>query len=275
MCGLWPRLRQDSPTLLRSVGVSLRFVQIVLPLAILDELMHLDVPERDIDIIRVESVDWTATRPSETSLVWADVLGQAWINARPIGRYLTLMFIAGVIAGGVVERNGILIVGAMAVSPDLLPICATSVGIVSGRTVLALRAFVTLWVGLGLVIVTAAMLSALLKLTGLLPDDFRVEDSPLSTLAHTDYSTVLIALAAGVAGMLSFESRASAAVGVAISVTTIPASAYLGVAIGGGGIDNALGALVVLIVNVGLLIVSGTGTLLLQRLLPNQSGAPI
>ena len=37
--------------------------------------------------------------------------------------------------------------------------------------------------------------------------------------------------------MLSFETRASAAVGVAISVTTIPASAYLGVAIGGGGID--------------------------------------
>ena len=57
--------------------------------------------------------------------------------------------------------------------------------------------------------------------------------------------------------MLSFETGASAAVGVAISVTTIPASAYLGVAIGGGGIDEALGALVVLIVNVGLLIFAG------------------
>jgi Domain of unknown function (DUF389) len=42
----------------------------------------------------------------------------------------------------------------------------------------------------------------------------------------------LIALAAGVAAILFFETRASAAVGVAISVTTIPASAYLGVAIG-------------------------------------------
>ena len=68
---------------------------------------------------------------------------------------------------------------------------------------------------------------------------------------------MLIALAAGVAAMLAFETRASAAVGVAISVTTIPASAYLGVAIGAGGTDSALGALVVLLVNVGLLIFAG------------------
>jgi hypothetical protein len=86
---------------------------------------------------------------------------------------------------------------------------------------------------------------------------------------------VLIALAAGVAAMLSFETRASAAVGVAISVTTIPASAYLGVAIGGGGIDHAMGALVVLVINVSLLILSGTLTLLVQRRLPSRSGAPI
>ena len=74
--------------------------------------------------------------------------------------------------------------------------------------------------------------------------------------------------------MLSFETRASAAVGVAISVTTIPASAYLGVALGAGGIDHALGALVVLLINVSLLIVSGTLTLLVQRWLPSRSGTP-
>jgi uncharacterized membrane protein len=140
---------------------------------------------------------------------------------------------------------------------------------------LAFRAFATLTLGLGMVVVTAAVLSLLLKVTGILPDDFTVEQSGLSALAHTDYSTVLVALAAGVAAMLSFETGASAAVGVAISVTTIPASAYLGVAIGGGGIDEALGALVVLLVNVGLLIVAGTLTLLVQRILPNRSGAPV
>jgi len=207
---------------------------------------------------------------------WIEVIGQARANSRLLARYLALINVAAVIAAlGVITSSSILIVGAMAVSPDLLPICATCVGLVARRYELARRAFVTLTLGLGLVVVTAAVLSFLLKVTGLLPDGFQVENSSLVNLAHTDYSTVLIALAAGVAAMLSFETKASAAVGVAISVTTIPASAYLGVAIGGGGIEHALGAAAVLAINVSLLIVSGTLTLLIQRWLPNRSGAPI
>jgi uncharacterized hydrophobic protein (TIGR00271 family) len=207
---------------------------------------------------------------------WVEVMGQARANSRPLARYLALINVAAVIAAlGVINSSSILIVGAMAVSPDLLPICATAVGIVGGRYALARRAFMTLVVGLLLVVVTAMVLSALLKWTGLLPDGFKVEESSLATLAHTDYSTVLIALAAGVAAMLSFETRASTAVGVAISVTTIPASAYLGVALGGGGIEHAMGAAVVLAINVSLLIVSATLTLAVQRWLPNRSGAPV
>ena len=207
---------------------------------------------------------------------WIEVIGQARANSRLLARYLALINVAAVIAAlGVITSSSILIVGAMAVSPDLLPICATCVALVARRYALARRAFTTLTLGLGLVVATAALLSFLLKLTGLLPEGFAVENSSLTNLAHTDYSTVLIALAAGVAAMLSFETKASAAVGVAISVTTIPASAYLGVAIGGGGIEHALGAAAVLAINVSLLIVSGTLTLLVQRVLPNRSGAPI
>lgn len=235
-----------------------------------------------IDDYVLTKVDLVAPRrrhdqgDGDDGFAWVEVLGEARANSRPLARYLALINIAGVIAAlGVIESSSILIVGAMAVSPDLLPICATSVGLVRGDRGLSRRAFGTLVLGLGLVVVTAAALTALLKWTGFLPDGFDVDQSSLSTLAVTDYSTVLIALAAGVAGMLAFETRASAAVGVAISVTTIPASAYLGVAIGGGGIDHALGALVVLAVNVSLLIVGGTLTLLVQRVLPNRSGAPL
>lgn len=207
---------------------------------------------------------------------WVEVMGQARANSRPLARYLALINVAGVIAAlGVIESSPVLIVGAMAVSPDLLPICAISVGLVGGNRNLSRRAFGTLVLGLGLVVLTAAAVSGLLDWTGFLPGRFDVEQSSLNTLAQTDYSTVLIALAAGVAGMLSFETHASSAVGVAISVTTIPASAYLGVALGAGGIDHALGALVVLGINVVLLIVGGSLTLLVQQALPNRSGAPL
>jgi Domain of unknown function (DUF389) len=50
--------------------------------------------------------------------------------------------------------------------------------------------------------------------------------------------------------MLALETRASSVVGVAISVTTIPASAYLGVAAGIGDASKAGGALLVLGINI-------------------------
>jgi uncharacterized hydrophobic protein (TIGR00271 family) len=247
---------------------------------LVEAIAEIGIPVADYLLTRVEVV--APAQPHITGdrgidgFAWVEVMGQARANSRPLARYLALINVAAVIAAlGVITSSSILIVGAMAVSPDLLPICATCVGIVGRRHDLARRAFITLALGLALVVLTAAVLSALLSWADLLPHGFTAESSSLSTLAHTDYSTVLIALAAGVAGMLSFESRASTAVGVAISVTTIPASAYMGVAIGAGGAGEALGALVVLLVNVSLLIVSGSLTLIVQRWLPNRSGAPV
>jgi hypothetical protein len=65
--------------------------------------------------------------------------------------------------------------------------------------------------------------------------------------------------------MLSFETRAQSAVGVAISVTTIPASALFGVSLGLGEVSDSWGAAGVLGVNVGLLLLTATLTLAVQR----------
>ena len=67
------------------------------------------------------------------------------------------------------------------------------------------------------------------------------------------------------AGMLAFETRASSGVGVAISVTTIPAAAYLGVATGLGEGAKALGALAVLATNVVMIVAGASITLGVQR----------
>ena len=127
----------------------------------LDDLHRLGVKASDTVLTRVEVVDWAASRRPEVSLVWADVLGQAWLNARPVARYLALMVIAGVIASyGVTETNTILIVGAMAVSPDLLPITAIGVGILGGRRRLAVEASLTLIVGMAVAAGAAAVCAA-------------------------------------------------------------------------------------------------------------------
>jgi hypothetical protein len=82
---------------------------------------------------------------------------------------------------------------------------------------------------------------------------------------HVNATTILVALAAGVAGMLAVETRASAAIGVAISVTTIPAAAYLGVALGIGEFSKSLSALAVLGANIAMMLVGGTIALAVQR----------
>lgn len=238
------------------------------------ELAHDDYVLTREEVIAPRSIERGAI--SAEAFAWVEVMGEARANARPIGRYLALMSVAAVIAAlGVVTENVILIVGAMAVSPDLLPVCATCVGIVGRRGALAGRAFLTLVVGLALVGLISAGVAALLDLSGILAPGFEIGEGGLGTLATTDYSTVLIALAAGVAAMLSFETRAGVAVGVAISVTTIPASAYLGVAFAVGEIGRGAGASLVLAVNVTLLLLSGSLTLAAQQLVQRRRRAAV
>ena len=187
-------------------------------------------------------------------------------NSRPVARYLAFMLTAGVIACyGVIEYNVILIVGAMAISPDLLPITAIGVGLVDLRARLAGRAFVTLAVGMGFAATAAGGSAFLQQHFDRLPPAFDIDSTVLGALTEINSETVVVALAAGIAGMLALETRAGAGVGVAVSVTTIPAAAYLGVAIGIGEPGHAPGALAVLGVNVLMMVISSSCTLLFQR----------
>jgi uncharacterized hydrophobic protein (TIGR00271 family) len=233
------------------------------------------VPDAAITLTRVEVVGSLAVEPAESSLVWADVMGTAWLNARPIARYLAFMFAAGVIACyGVIDNNQILIVGAMAVSPDLLPITAIGVGIVGRRPALAGRALLTLALGLAVASAAAAIFAFAQDQLDLLPSGFNLQETGvLGSLTSVNDETIAVALAAGVAGMLALETRASSGVGVAISVTTIPAGAYLGVAAGLGEFATATGALGVLGANVAMMVVGAVATLAFQSALVRRSAA--
>jgi uncharacterized hydrophobic protein (TIGR00271 family) len=235
---------------------------------VLEDIREIGVDADDLSLSRDEKITLGGTTPlGEARLAWAAVLGEARANARPISRYLLLMTVAGVIAAfGVIDRNDILIVGAMAVSPDLLPLCAACVGFEARRPSLVAHAVRTLLLGLAIAAGVAALLGFVLDVTGWLPENFHLRGGGIGTLARVDLSTIIVASVAGIAAILSFETRASAAVGVAISVTTIPAAAYAGVGLGLGDIDDALHGLAVLGVNVVALLVTGTGTLAVQRL---------
>lgn len=235
------------------------------------------IADDDVALVRLEEI--TPVRGGHVpSLIWTDMMGQAQSNARPVARYLVFMLVAGVIAGyGVITDNSTLIVGAMAVSPDTLPITAACVALVGLNFSLAWRALGTLALGFAATSAAAAGATGSLAVTGRLPEGFHVGESALSSLVTIGPGTIGVALAAGVAGMLALETRASSAVGVAISVTTIPAAAYLGVALAVADIDRVWGAAAVLGVNVVMLFVGGIATLLVQRFIArrHRASAPI
>jgi uncharacterized hydrophobic protein (TIGR00271 family) len=230
----------------------------------LSRLEQLGIPADDITLIRLDTIG-PAAAAEPIVLVWADVLSQARMRAHAPARYLVLMAVAGVIASlAVLNDSSVLIVGAMATSPDLLPITAACTGLVLLRFRLVRRALMVLVVGLSLTCVFSALTTGLLNAAHLLPSGFHLGEVPAGQ-THVNATTILVALAAGVAGMLAVETRASAAVGVAISVTTVPASAYIGVAAGTGNLAKSWSAFAVLGVNIAMMLAGGALALAIQR----------
>jgi uncharacterized hydrophobic protein (TIGR00271 family) len=227
----------------------------------------LGVAADDVVFSRLDTIGTISEGEESLALVWADVLSQARTRARAPGRYFVLMAAAGVVAAfAVINASPVLIVGAMAISPDLLPITAACTGLVLRNGRLVLGGIGSLAAGLAVTGAVAATITALLDTTNLLPGGFTLGAIPAAQ-THVGTSTILVALAAGVAGMLAVETRASSAVGVAISVTTVPAVGYLGVAIAIGDGDKGLSALWVLGANVAMMLLGGACALALQRVL--------
>ncbi len=226
----------------------------------------LGISAADVALVRVDTIAPVSASGDLTAVVWADVLGQARVRARATARYLVLMAAAGVIAGlAVVNDSPTLVVGAMAISPDLFPVTAACTGIVFRRGRLLVRGLAALIVGLAFTGALAAVVGAGFDRFDLLPAGFALTEFSAAQ-THVNATTILVALTAGAAGMLAVETRASAAVGVAISVTTIPAAAFLGVALGIGEFSRSLSALAVLGANIAMMLLSGSTALTIQRL---------
>jgi uncharacterized hydrophobic protein (TIGR00271 family) len=240
--------------------------------AVLALLARLGVPADDVVLARLDTIGAESGEAQSLALVWADVLATARVRARAPGRYFVLMATAGVVgAFAVIDKSAVLLVGAMAISPDLLPITAACTGLVLRRTRLVRRGLVTLAIGFAATWTLAAVVTALLNRFDLLPHGFSLGEIPASQ-THVHASTILIALSAGVAGMLAVETRASSAVGVAISVTTVPAVAYLGVAAGTGEWGRYGTGLAVLTTDVAMMLVGGSAALAVQRMIASRRG---
>jgi uncharacterized hydrophobic protein (TIGR00271 family) len=238
----------------------------------IDRLAEMGIGSDDLTLWRVPGIQPLGWRRQVRSAdagrqVWAEIVGRADEHAVLAGGYLVFMAAAGIIAGiGILTGSAVLLVGAMAISPDLLPVSASAIGIVERRWRLAGRALSVLAVGLAVAALAAFAATVLLRVFGRLPEDLILAETMIGeALTELGPGSLMVAATAGVAGMLAFERPGGAAVGVAISVTTIPAAAYVGAALAMGRDDPMWDALLVLLSNVTLLVLASSATLAVQR----------
>ncbi|MFF4017721.1 DUF389 domain-containing protein [Streptomyces sp. NPDC001843] len=182
--------------------------------------------------------------------------------------YVAFITLATMIAAcGVVLDNAILIVGAMAVGPEFGPLAGICTAVVRRAPRLALRSLVALLVGFAAAMVLTSAFSLFMDAVGLFSKAQLEADRPNTGFIYApDWFSFVVAVLAGAAGTLSLTSAKSGAlVGVAISVTTVPAAANAAVALIYGDDNQAARSSEQLLLNLLGIVIAGTLTLLAQR----------
>jgi uncharacterized hydrophobic protein (TIGR00271 family) len=229
--------------------------------------ISMEVIDSQISEAAVAAEKATAGLPSD-AVVWEEVESRTSENVELSGSFLAFMVLAMLIAMvGILTDQLILIIGAMIVGPEFGPIAGICVAAAERRRDLFRRSLRALVVGFPLGITATFLAVLLLNGLGRIPGDFSQGSHPFTQfISSPDGWSFLVAFLAGIAGMLSLTSTKSGAlVGVLISVTTIPAAANIGVAAALGDWHEWLGAMEQLGLNLGAILIAGTGTLLLQR----------
>src|SRR3954462_11817767 len=220
-----------------------------------------------------EEAEEAAPGDASDAVVWEQVVRTTAADSALSVSYLVFLTIATMLATiAIINDSAILTVGAMVLGPEFGPLAALAVAVVHGRRAVGRSAALTLVVGFAV----ALALPALAALVGRVLDWFGPEaltgDRPQTGfITAPDKWSLVVAVLAGIAGVLSLTSAKSGAlVGVFISVTTVPAAGAiaLGLALGEPGeIGEAAAQLGI---NLAGILVAALTTLVVQKTLWRQ-----
>ncbi|MFJ6666235.1 DUF389 domain-containing protein [Streptomyces sp. NPDC091383] len=242
-------------------------------------LRHLGLD--DTGSIAVENIDLSLSRRADRAerdapgegadaVLWEGLTEATHEESTLSVTYLAFITLATMIAAcGVVLDNAVLIVGAMAVGPEFGPLAGICTAMVRRHPRLALRSGTALLVGFAVAMAVTGGFSLFMDAVGLFHRSALEGRRPNTAFVYApDAFSFIVALLAGVAGTLSLTSAKSAAlVGVAISVTTVPAAANAAVALAYGDMSQTLGSTEQLLLNLLGITLAGTLTLLAQQFL--------
>jgi len=204
----------------------------------------------------------------DEAVVWAQVIQDVHETGKLSVINVLLMVVAAMIAAlGILQDQLLLIVGAMALSPDYFPVADACISIVRRDWARVMQALRTLVISFGAGAVGALLLTEALAVLGFVDPSTAVPSQQLTAfIAQPNFLSVVVAALAGIAGALAITlPDARGLVGVFVSITTIPAAANIGVASAAHDRNQLIGASVQLVMNVVMLLITGTVTLEVRR----------
>jgi uncharacterized hydrophobic protein (TIGR00341 family) len=176
--------------------------------------------------------------------------------------FLYMVVLSTIVAAiGLLENNLAVIIGAMVIAPLLGPNIALSFATALGDRDLAWSSLKTNLAGLGLALIIAIPIGFFWP--------YALDTAELISRTDVGIDGIVLALASGAAAVLSLASGWSVSlVGVMVAVALLPPTATLGLMLGAGQFQNALGAGLLLAVNVVCVNLSGKIVFLLKGIKP-------
>jgi uncharacterized hydrophobic protein (TIGR00271 family) len=207
------------------------------------------------------------------AIVWEELVSRTGEESRLNGTFQAFMVIACLLAAvGVVTDSPVTVVGAMVVGPEFGPLAAMAVGLVRRRWDLMRRAGLAIVVGFPLAMLVTALATAAGEAGGLFERDALSHLDQVDFIYDVGPFSLIVAMLAGAAGMLSLTSTKSAVlVGVFISVTTVPAAGFAAVAAVLGEWDRAALSSLQLVINLAGVVLAAACVLWLRR----RGGQPV
>lgn len=183
-------------------------------------------------------------------------------NARLDRNFLVLVFLSTTVAAiGLIENSAAVIIGAMVIAPLLGPNLALALGSALGDRYLMGRALVSNFGGLALAVGMSVAIGVVSP---------AIHPGP-ELLARTEVGldSVALALASGAAAVLSITSGLpSVLVGVMVAVALLPPAAAFGLMLGSRELNLAMGAGLLLAVNVVCVNLAAKIVFLVQGIRP-------
>ncbi|MGA5821876.1 DUF389 domain-containing protein [Kitasatospora sp. NPDC094028] len=235
----------------------------------LPERGAIDVSSLDLTLsAAADAAERAAPGEGADALVWEAVSEITHEESTLSGVFLAFLTVATMLAAcGAVLDSAVLVVGAMAVGPEFGPLAGLCVALVQRRARPALRSLNALVTGFAVAMALTVLFALVMDGLGLFSEQkFDAARPNTSFIWQPDATSFVVAFLAGIAGLLSLTSaKAGTLVGVAISVTTVPAAANAAVALGYGQVHQFWGSSVQLFLNLLGIVLAGVLTLLVQQ----------